>query len=336
MIPTFLGITFLCFAVTRYVPGGPVEQALLRYRNAGSGESGSGSGGGGATTGGQITEEMVEKLKIIYGFDKPFPVAYAQWLGRLVRFDLGESYSYSRPVSEMIASRFPVSLLFGLTGFLLAYTICIPLGVYKATRHGSPFDLVSSSLVFMGYAIPGWAMGITLMVLLGKGGPFLQIFPPGGIHSPEGFDALSTFGRAADVAWHMVLPVLCYTLGSFATLTVLMKNSLMENLGQDYVRTAFAKGLDERKVIFKHALRNSLIPIATGLGHQISLVIAGSYLIEYTFDIHGFGHLGFRAIQERDYPIVLGILVISSSLKLIGNILSDLMYCFIDPRIRFQ
>lgn len=335
MIPTFLGITFICFGVTRYVPGGPVEQALLKYRNAGSGETGSG-GSGGAASGGQVTQQMVEKLKVIYGFDRPFPVAYVQWLGRLVQLDMGESYSYSKPVSRMLRDRFPVSLLFGLTGFLIAYTICIPLGVYKAVRHGTAFDLVSSGIVFMGYAIPGWALGITLMVLFGKGGPFLQIFPPGGIHRADGFEQLSFLAQVADVAWHMVLPVLCYTLGSFAALTVLMKNSLMENLGQDYVRTAFAKGLDERTVIFKHALRNSLIPIATGLGHQISLVIAGSYLIEYTFDIHGFGHLGFRAIQERDYPIVLGILVFSASLKLIGNILSDLLYCLIDPRIRFQ
>jgi len=333
IIPTFLGITFLCFTMTRYVPGGPVEMALLRYRYGGGG-GGEAGGGGRGGVGGSIDEELVQKLKKIYGFDKPIPVAYAMWLGRLVTFDMGDSYRYSDPVWEVIKKRFPISIFFGVLGFLISYTICIPLGVMKGVKHGGGFDLITSVTVFIGYAIPGWTAGVLLLVLFG-GGSFWDVFPLGGFVS-EGFEGLTFLGKAKDLAWHTVLPVSCYVIGQFATLTVLMKNSLMENLGQDYVRTAFAKGLPERVVIFKHTLRNSLIPIATGLAHMLSLVVAGSYLIEKVFNIRGFGYLGWESIVERDYPVVLGILVIASSLKLLGNIISDALYCMIDPRIRFS
>jgi microcin C transport system permease protein len=393
MIPTFIGITFLCFTIMRFVPGGPVEQAILQYQQS---MSSSGEGGGGSSSGaagGQISPEMVQKLKEIYGFDKPFYEAYAIWISKVVRFDLGVSDTFARPVWEVISERFPISITFGLIGFMLSYTICVPLGVWKAIKHGSSFDTVSSMIVFIGYSIPGWTAGVFLLLLLG-GGSFWNIFPLGGItsdviskesylsayltrggpavHLPKeirakfpkltdsdivnenheafsfmpadkigkltegNFADLSTTGRFMDRVWHMFLPILCYMIGSFASLTMLMKNSLMENLGQDYVRTAFAKGLSEKTVIFKHALRNSLIPIATGLGNAISLVLAGSYLIEKVFNIQGFGLLGYTSIIARDYPVTLGILVIGSTLKLLGNIISDFLYCMIDPRIRFQ
>lgn len=394
MIPTFIGITFLCFTVTRFVPGGPVEQAVLRYQQA---MANSGEGGGGTSGSemeqGQISEEMMQQLRAIYGFDKPFYLAYLHWLWRVMHFDLGTSDTYSRPVWDLIKEKFPISIIFGLTGFLLSYLICIPLGVWKAVKHGSTFDTGSSVLVFIAYSIPGWTAGVLLLMLLG-GHAYLDIVPSGGKESSyvvensrmasflqEGARAgdlpenirekypklrdnqtinsnhpafahvppekrfqlkkgshsdLTFVGRLLDTMWHMILPVFCYVLGMFASKTVLMKNSLMENLGQDYVRTAFAKGLSERTVIFKHALRNSLIPIATGLGHMLSIILAGSYLIEKVFNINGFGLLGYESLIARDYPVTLGILVIGSMLKLFGNIMSDVLYCLIDPRIRFS
>ncbi len=394
IIPTFIGITFLCFTVTRFVPGGPVEQAVLRYQQAAAQE---GEGGAGTSSSmdrkGQISEEMMQKLKEIYGFDKPFYIAYMHWLWRVLHLDLGVSDTYSRPVWDLIVEKFPISIWFGLTGFLLSYSICIPLGVWKAVKHGSVFDTASSFFVFVAYSVPGWTAGVILLMLLG-GGSYWDVLPLGGTesttivkdtylagylleggkaidlptevrkefpnlkddqtinvrhpafkHLPESkrgklesgnHSDLSGFGQFLDKARHMVLPVFCYVLGMFASMTVLMKNSLMENLGQDYVRTAFAKGLSEKTVIFKHALRNSLIPIATGLGHMLSLILAGSYLIEKVFNIKGFGLLGYESLIARDYPVTLGILVIGSLLKLFGNIFSDILYCIIDPRIRFS
>lgn len=329
IIPTFIGVTFIVFTITRFAPGGPVEMAILRYKQMQM-------EGGGGTMGGRtgISEEMVEKLKKIYGFDKPFYVSYLMWLGNVVQFDLGESYTYSKPVWDVIKERFPISLRFAVLGFLLSYLVCIPLGVFKAIKHGTAFDFASSALVFIGYAIPGWVAGIVLLVLLG-GGSFWNIFPLGGIHSLN-YETLSFWGKFWDNIHHMILPVFCYSLGSFASLTILMKNSLIENLGKDYVRTAFAKGLPEKTVIFKHTLRNSLIPIATGLGRVFYIVISGAFLIEKVFNIHGFGLLGYTSILDRDYPVMLGILVFSSILYMVGNIFSDFLYCVIDPRIRLE
>jgi microcin C transport system permease protein len=281
-----------------------------------------------------LPEELVEEIRRYYGFDKPIHVRYGMWLWNVLHLDLGRSYVYQDPVWDVIKSRFPISIFLGLTGFFLGYLVCVPLGVLKAVRHGSRFDWISSVVVFLGYAIPGWALGTALLVLLG-GGSFWDVFPLGGFR-PDNWEYLSAWGKITGQLEHMALPVLCYMVGAFATLTILTKNSLMENLSQDYVRTAFAKGLSERRVIFVHALRNSLIPIVTGLGHAISLVLAGSFLIEKVFNIDGMGYLGYTAILQRDYPVALGILVISSLLMLVGNILSDIIYAFVDPRIRFR
>jgi microcin C transport system permease protein len=336
MIPTFLGITFLVFSVLRFVPGGPVEQAILQYQMAMQGQGGGEIASGGGESGDMqtISEDMVNELKKIYGFDKPFHLAYLDWLWKVVHGDLGESYAYQEPVWDLIKSRFPVSIFFGGIGFFLAYLICIPLGVWKAVKHGELFDWGTSTLVFAAYSIPGWAAGVVLLVLFG-GGSFWDVFPLGGLHSSN-WEELSTMGKILDKAHHSVLPIFCYVMGSFAVTTVLMKNSLMENLAQDYVRTAFAKGLDEKVVIFKHALRNSLIPLATGLGQIFSILLAGSYLIERVFNIHGFGLLGYNSLLSRDYPVTLGILVIASILRLIGNLTSDMIYATVDPRIRFK
>jgi microcin C transport system permease protein len=330
IIPTFLGITLAVFVVTHFVPGGPIERQIMRYKMAIATEGGA-VGGASAT---EIPPEAIEELRKFYGFDQPVHIRYAKWLWNLLQFDLGTSYVDQDPVWDKIKSRFPVSIFLGLTGFVLSYLITIPLGVMKAIHHRSKFDFLTSLLVFLGYSVPGWALGAALLVFFG-GGSFWDVFPLGGFR-PSNWNSLSFLEKVWAQAYHMFLPVLCYTIGSFATLTILMKNSLMENLGQDYVRTAFAKGLNEKRVIFGHAVRNSLIPIATGLGHQISLVLAGSFLIERVFNIDGMGYLGYLSIIQRDYPVALGILVISSLLLLIGNILSDLIYVVVDPRIRFR
>lgn len=334
MIPTFLGITILVFTVTRFVPGGPIEQMIVRTQMAAS-ESGAGAGGGAqAEDTGQMPQAVLDELRRLYHFDKPGWHAYLLWLGDVLTLDLGKSFKYNTPVLGLIVSRFPVSIYFGLIGFLLAYMVCIPLGVAKAIRHAGVFDFASSAVVFIGYSVPGWALGAVLLVLFG-GGSFWDVFPLGGFRSPD-WATLGPVDKVLDQLRHTILPVLSYAVGSFATLTILTKNSLMDNLGQDYVRTAFAKGLPERRVIFVHALRNSLIPVCTGLGHAISIIMAGSYLIERVFNIDGMGYLGYTSVVERDYAVVMGILVINTLLVLVGNILSDVLYVLVDPRIRFS
>ena len=334
IIPTFIGITMAVFVVMQFVPGGPVERQIMRYQMASMTQG----GGGGVSVSGRgsnaLPEEQIEEIRRYYGFDKPIHVRYGKWLWNVLHLDLGTSYIYQDPVWDVIKSRFPISIFLGLTGFILSYIVCIPLGVVKAVRHGSRFDFFSSVLVFLGYAVPGWALGTALLVVFG-GGSFWNLFPLGGFR-PDNWEYLSVWGKITGQLHHMALPVLCYMVGAFATETILTKNSLMENLGQDYVRTAFAKGLSERRVIFVHALRNSLIPLVTGLGNAISLILAGSFLIERVFNIDGMGYLGYTAILQRDYPVALGILVIGSLLMLVGNILSDIIYALVDPRIRFQ
>ena len=250
--------------------------------------------------------------------------------------NLGRSYTYMRPVTEVMRPRFKVSLFFGLTGMFLSYLICIPLGIRKALNHGSVFDFGSSVVIFIAYSIPGWALGGVLLVLFG-GGSFWDVFPLGGFRSPvEIWETLTWYEKIIDQVHHMILPIIAWSITSFATMTVLMKNSLLENLSQDYIRTAFAKGLREKRVVWLHAMRNSVIPIASGIGHIIGVVIAGSYFIERVFNIDGFGKMAFEAVLQRDYPITLGFLVVVVLLRLIGNIISDLALATVDPRIRFK
>ncbi|MBV6479483.1 MAG: Inner membrane ABC transporter permease protein YejB [Ignavibacteria bacterium] len=332
IIPTFFGITLITFLILQIVPGGPLEMEIMKIRMGGQ-TKGSESGSNTGTTQ-NIPQSAIEELQKFYGFDKPIHQRYLIWIGNLFKFDLGKSYVYSEPVLDVITSRFPVSIYFGLIGFMLTYIVCVPLGVYKAVKNGSTFDFLSSAIVFIGYAIPGFAFGALMLVLFG-GGSFWDVFPLGGFRSTD-YESLSFTGKITDQIHHTILPVMSYVIGSFATLTILTKNSVIENLSQDYIRTAFSKGLSEKKVIFGHALRNSLIPISTGLGHAVSLVLAGSILIEKVFNINGIGLLSYDSIVQRDYPVVMGILVISSLLLLIGNILSDVLYAIVDPRIRFK
>ncbi|MDP6569806.1 MAG: ABC transporter permease subunit [Candidatus Marinimicrobia bacterium] len=250
--------------------------------------------------------------------------------------NLGKSYTFAKPVTEIMKPRFRISLFFGLIGYFLTYAICIPLGIRKALNHGSPFDFISSVIIFIAYSIPGWALGGVFLVLLG-GGSFWDIFPLGGFHAPtEIWEQMTLWEKIVNQAHHAVLPIISWFITSFATLTVLMKNSLLENLSQDYIRTAFAKGIAEKRVVWVHAFRNSIIPIASGIGHIIAIVITGSYLIERVFNIDGFGRMGFQAILDRDYPVTMGFLVIVVLIRLLGNIISDFALATVDPRIRFK
>jgi microcin C transport system permease protein len=329
MIPTLLGITVACFFVMQVVPGGPVEQAIQKLKHSARNE-------GGAAPGMQasLTREELQNIKKYYGFDKPIGERYLMWLGKLVRLDLGTSYTYQKPVLDVIVERLPISLTFGLTGLFITYLVCIPLGIKKALEHGKPFDNYSSILIFLGYSIPSFALGIALIVLFG-GGSFLNVFPIGGVVS-DYFEDLTLPWKIIDFAHHLVLPILCYTVGGFATLTLIMKNSLLEQLNQDYVRTAVAKGLTYPQAVFRHALRNALIPIATNIGMLITVILSGSLLIETVFTIDGIGLLSYQSIVNRDYPVALGLIVISSLLVLIGRVLSDLCLALIDPRIKFH
>jgi len=332
VIPTFLGITLVCFTLIQFVPGGPVEQALMQMKGLGVGEAARGTGES-AT----VSPELRRQLKEHFGFDRPIHERYLKWLivNRLGM--LTESYKFPNKTAwQMIRSRLPVSLIFGVTGFLLSYVICIPLGIAKALRHGGTFDLMSSVIVFIGYAIPVVAFGMVIkMLFAGTVDHFWDVFAHAGFES-DNFDSLSLAGKLQDRVTHMFLPVLCYVVGSFAVLTILMKNSLLEQVGQDYIRTVLAKGGSYSHAIWRHALRNSLIPIATGLGGILMVLFGGSIIIEQIFEIPGMGRLSLEAIISRDYPVFMGTLSITSVLILLGNIISDFCYVLIDPRINFQ
>lgn len=329
VIPTFIGITLLVFTLTRLVPGGPIERMMTEMQLAQEGVSAFSQG---PERGGVLNDAQLASLRAYYGFDQPVASAYFTWLGNVLQFDLGVSTRYNEPVWTIIAERLPVSLYYGLTTLVLTYLICIPLGIAKALKHGEGFDHTSSALVFIGYAVPGYIVGIALLTVFGAE---LEWFPLGGFVS-ERFDEFTLMEQIKDVIWHSVLPLVSYMLGSFAVMTFMMKNALMDQLAQDYVRTALAKGLSFNQAVWRHAVRNSLIPLATHFGNNISVILSGSFLIETVFNINGFGLLGYESLLERDYPVVMGILVISSLLFLIGNILSDLCVAAVDPRVRFE
>ena len=250
----------------------------------------------------------------------------------LLQGSLGRSDKYGESIISLIQQRIPISLFFGLISMILIYGICIPLGIVKAIKHRTWIDNLSSILVFSGYAIPGYVLGSFLSVFLGAN---LDLFPLSGFVS-ENFDELSTGNKILDLFHHAAMPLACYLVGSFAFMTFMMKNNLMDNLAADYVRTAISKGASYRTAVFHHAFRNSIIPIATTIGQNITLIVGGSFLIETIFDINGFGLLQYNAILEKDEPVVLGVLIISAALMLLGNIISDLCVAFVDPRIRFR
>jgi len=331
MIPTLFGVTLIVFAIINLAPGSPIEQKLQQIRFGGA--PGAGAAGGGGSDG-VVTEEVVEALKKQYGFDKPLHIRYFLWLKNLSRLDFGESFTYEEPVVDIVISKFPVSLQFGIASLLLSYLICIPLGLMKAVRHGSKFDFFSSLLLSAMYATPGFMLGILLIVYF-AGGRFLEWFPIGGIYSDDYFD-LNFYQQIVERVHHFILPLICYMISQFTILTMLMKNSLLEEIKKDYIRTAKAKGLDEKMVVLKHALRNALIPVVTGIGGFLTIFFAGSILLETIFQLDGIGLLQYEAILQRDYNVIMGLIFFQSLLMLLGNLISDLAYVLVDPRIDFN
>lgn len=325
--PTLLGLTLLVFFITRLAPGGPLEQALMQAQQT-SFDHGAGRAAGQGTA---LSADQIDQLKHYYGFDKPWYVSYVQWLGKVVQGDLGTSFRYNEPVWDLIRERFPISIFYGLTTLVITYTVCVPLGVLKAVRHRTWVDTGSSMLIFAGYAVPGYALGALLLVFCAAR---LRWFPMGGFVG-DGFANLSFAGKAVDLLHHAVLPLGCYLIGAFAFTTLLMKNQLMDALAADYMRTAVAKGVPSRRAVLGHALRNSIIPLATDFGRNLTLFLSGSFLVENIFDIDGFGLLGYNSTLDRDYPVVMGVLLLSSLLLLLGNLVSDALVALADPRIRF-
>jgi microcin C transport system permease protein len=332
IIPTLLGVTIVVFVIINMAPGGPIEQKLQQMR-FGSGNAGEGSEskGRGATQG--VSDEVMEALKKQYGFDKPVHVRYFLWLKNISSFNFGESFTYEEPVIDVIISKFPVSLQFGIISLILSYVVSIPLGILKAIKKNSAFDVVSSFLLFIFYSIPPFMLAILLIVFF-SGGSFYEWFPVGGLHS-EGYDDLTFWEQCLDRIHHFTLPLVCYTIGSFTGLTVLMKNSLLEEIKKDYIRTARAKGLEEKVVYMRHAFKNALIPIVTGLGGFLSVFFAGSLLLETIFQLDGIGLLSYKSVLSRDYNVIMGLVFIQSGLFLLGNVLSDFAYVLVDPRIDF-
>ncbi len=325
MAPTMLGITSVCFLLCQLLPGAPVERKIAQIRHA------SAAHGGLAR---EIPEGEIKALKATFGYDKPLYARYLLWLGNVCRLDFGKSYVYQEPVLNVIARKFPLSLFFGFTSFVLSYLISIPLGVKKALSHGSTSDAISTAFVFAGYVIPPYALGIVLIILF-AGGSYLNWFPIGNIIS-ENFENLTSMGKMFDFLRHMVLPLICYLSGEFAVLVMLMQNSVLDELGKDYMRTAVAKGLSFEQAVWRQAFRNALIPIATGIGSIFALLFTSSLLIERVFDLDGMGMLTYNSMLNCDYTVVMGIITLSSILVMLGRLFSDIIYVVIDPRIRFD
>jgi microcin C transport system permease protein len=331
LVPTLLGVTVVVFAIINLAPGSPIEQKLQQIRFGGGDTTASSSSSRGGAMG--VSNEMMEALKRQYGFDKPMHERYLIWLKNIVTLNFGDSFTYDEPVIDVIVSKFPVSLQFGIISLLLSYLVSIPLGIFKAIKHGGFFDVTSSIVLFVLYSIPSFMLAILLIVLF-SGGSFLEIFPVGGLYS-EAYDEFTNWEKFLDRVHHFTLPLICYTIGSFTSLTVLMKNSLIEEIKKDYIRTARAKGLDEMTIYMKHALKNALIPIVTGLGGFLSVFFAGSLLLETIFQLDGIGLLSYNSILSRDYNVIMGLVFIQSALFLFGNVLSDFAYILVDPRIDF-
>lgn len=343
MIPTLLGILVINFFVVQAAPGGPVEQMIYRMQGHGA-ESATArfGGGGGEVSGGEnrygargLPPDIIQRIEAMYGFDKPAHQRFWEMLSNYARLDFGESFYRNASVLDLILEKMPVSISLGLWSTLLIYLISIPLGIHKAVRHGSRFDVVSSSIIVMLYAIPGFLLAILLIVLF-AGGTYFSWFPLRGLTSTN-FEELSLFGKVVDYFWHLALPLTAYTIGGFATLTMLTKNSFLDEINKQYVMTARAKGLDERRVLYGHVFRNAMLIIIAGFPAAfVSLFFAGSLLIEVIFSLDGLGLLGFEAVVNRDYPVFFGTLFIFTLIGLVMKLISDLVYVLVDPRIDFQ
>ena len=352
MIPTLFGIMAITFAIVQFAPGGPVERIIAQLTGTDAGATARVSGGGGDFAGVRagtnaadvsskyrgaqgLDPEFVKKLEKQFGFDKPPLERFLTMMKNYLVFDLGESYFRSISVMDLVREKLPVSMSIGLWMLLISYGVSIPLGIAKAVRDGTPFDVWTSAAIIVGYAIPGFLFGILLIVLF-AGGSFFDVFPLRGLTS-EGWAQMSWPARILDYLWHLVLPITAMALSAFATTTLLTKNSFLDEIRKQYVVTARMKGLSERRVLYGHVFRNAMLLVIAGFpGAFIHAFFGGSLLIETIFSLDGLGLLGFESVVNRDYPVVFGTLWVFTLLGLVLNLVSDLTYTWIDPRIDFE
>lgn len=348
MIPTLFGIMLLNFVIIQAAPGGPVEQMIAKLEgfeiNATSRIGGSSNAEIQQFSMDEASEyrgrrgldpDLIKDIEKLYGFDKPAHERFFQMVGNYLRFDFGDSFFRDAKVVDLIVEKLPVSISLGLWSTLLIYLISIPMGIRKALKHGSRFDIWTSAVITTGYAIPSFLLAILLIVLF-AGGSYWNIFPLRGLTS-DNFEELSLLGQIADYAWHMVLPIFCMVIGGFATLTMLTKNSFLDEIHRQYVQTARAKGLDDNKVLYGHIFRNAMLLVISGFpAALIGILFTNSLLIEIIFSLDGLGLLGYEAAINRDYPIVFGSLFIFTLLGMVIKLVGDLTYMLVDPRIDFE
>jgi microcin C transport system permease protein len=329
MIPMFFLMTGVFFALQNSLPGGPVEEALARVK-------GTDGAGGKEVTANDLTN-LRKELERQYGLDKPVHERYLKWVSNVVKLDFGDSSVTRRPAIETVMERFPISLAFGIPGFFLTYLVAILLGLSKGLKDQSKFDTGSSVFLFVTYSIPPLVLSVLMLLVFCTDRilPGGALFPLGGVHS-DGYENLTKWGQWKDFAHHLFLPVLCSLLGGFTFLTLMMKNSLLDVLGQDYIRTARAKGLSERAVVFRHALRNAILPLLVGIGGVFSVFLAGSITIESVFGLPGIGLLLLESISTRDYNVMMAVAVLQSIALMVGQLISDVAYVAVDPRIDFK
>ena len=328
MLPTLLGVLTLTFVVIQFVPGGPIDQIMAEARMGGGGE------GNAYKAGRDSDAKQIAELKKLYGFDKPAHVRYVEMLSNFAQFNLGRSFLHNKDVWQLIKEKLPVSMSLGLWAFLISYLISVPLGIAKAVREGSRFDVATTLLVLMGFAIPGFVLGVFLIVLF-AGGSFFDVFPLRGLTS-DNWTELSWPARVRDYFWHLALPLTCYVIESFAIVTLLTKNTFIEEMRKQYVLVARAKGLSQKQVLWKHIFRNALIPLVTGFPAAFVLAFfGGSILIETLFSLDGLGLLSYESIVRRDYPVVLGTLYLFTLIGLAIKLVSDMLYVVVDPRVQF-
>ena len=341
IVPTLFGIMVVNFVLTQFVPGGPIEQVIARMEGSGNVFEGF-SGSGGVTTDNYdyagargLPADFIAELEREFGFDRPPLERFLTMMWNYVRLDFGESYFRSIGVIDLVLEKLPVSITLGLWSTVIAYLVSIPLGIRKAVRDGTSFDTWTSALIIVAYAIPGFLFAILLLVLF-AGGSYFQIFPLRGLTS-DNWENLSLVGKIGDYFWHITLPVLASTISAFATLTLLTKNSFLDEIKKQYVTTARAKGLKESRVLYGHVFRNAMLIIVAGFPAVfIGVFFGGSLIIETIFSLDGLGRLGFEAAVARDYPVIFGTLFFFGLIGLVVGILSDLMYVFVDPRIDFE
>ncbi len=345
MIPTIVGIMAISFLIVQFAPGGPVEQIIAQVQGQDSGDRLSGASNDLSAQGISsdsnyrgaqgLDPEFIKKLEQQFGFDKPPLTRFLDMMWNYIRFDFGESFFRNTPVIDLIIDKLPVSISLGFWILIVSYLISIPLGIRKAVKDGSSFDIWTSGVIIVGYAVPSFLFGILLIVMF-AGGSFFDWFPLRGLVS-DNFDDLTWYQKIGDYFWHLTLPLIAMSLSAFATTTLLTKNSFIDEIKKQYVTTARAKGLNERQVLYGHVFRNAMLIVIAGFpGAFISAFFTGSLLIENIFSLDGLGRLGYLSIVNRDYPIVFGTLFIFSLMGLVVNLISDLIYTWIDPRIDFE